>query len=426
MTSVSVDSSINVTSKNSMVETGSSWYNRLCKRLVLSSFANLETSQLVVYDGDNVYRYGDESSDLSASIHVHDAAVYKCFVVDGSIGAGEAFMKGYWSSPDVLAVVRVFCQNIKMLNKHDHNRPIFSRLMSRLVRYRNINSLTGSRKNISAHYDLGNEFFSLFLDSSMMYSSAIYKGDDMTLGQASKHKLDVICHKLKLNQSDHLLEIGTGWGGLAIYAAKNYGCKVTTTTISQQQYDYAIKSVKKAGLENQIIVLLKDYRELKGQYDKLVSIEMLEAVGFEYYQQYFSTCARLLKEDGLMCIQAITIADQRYEYAKKSEDFIKRYIFPGGCLPSVSVIADSAARYTDLQIVHLQDIGRDYAKTLADWRSAFLSKLNEVRDLGYSESFCRMWEYYLCYCEGGFLERTISTSQVLMAKPKAIYDYSRI
>jgi len=277
--------------------------------------------------------------------------------------------------------------------------------------------MTRSRDNISAHYDLGNDFFSLFLDPTMMYSSAIFEDVDRGLDEAAVAKLDEICHQLELSPGDHLLEIGTGWGGMAIHAAKHYGCRVTTTTISQEQYDYACAAVKREGVADRVTLLLQDYRSLEGQYDKLVSIEMIEAVGHEFYREYFQRCSALLKPTGKMVIQAITMADQRYEQARDSVDFIKRYIFPGGCLPSVAVIADHLARDTDMQMVHLRDITQDYAVTLAHWRSRFMDKLEAVKAMGFDDNFIRMWDYYLCYCEGGFRERIISTVQLAFAKP---------
>jgi cyclopropane-fatty-acyl-phospholipid synthase len=251
----------------------------------------------------------------------------------------------------------------------------------------------------------------------MMYSSALFRDGNMTLEAASEAKLDELCRQLELRPDDHLLEIGTGWGGMAIHAAKHFGCRVTTTTISREQYEHACARVKEEGLEERVTLLCEDYRNLTGQYDKLVSIEMIEAVGHQFYQHYFQACADLLKPDGKMVIQAITVADQRYKAARDSVDFIKRYIFPGGCLPSVAVMADHVARNTDMQMVHLRDITEDYAMTLAHWRERFLSKLESVRRMGFSEEFMRMWEFYLCYCEGGFRERIISTVQLALAKP---------
>ena len=279
------------------------------------------------------------------------------------------------------------------------------------------NTLQGSRKNIAAHYDLGNEMFALFLDDTMMYSCAIFEHPQMSLQQASIEKLERVCRKLELQPGDHLLEIGTGWGGLALHAARHYGCRVTTTTISHEQYRMALQRVEQAGLGDRITVLCEDYRNLSGEYDKLVSIEMIEAVGHAYFDTYFEQCSRLLKSDGLMLLQSITIADQRYAAAKRSVDFIQRYIFPGGCLPSVAVLSDSVARNTDMRMLHLEDIGPHYATTLKRWRQRFMARLDSVRALGYPEEFIRMWEYYLCYCEGGFRERAIGTVQVLLGKP---------
>ena len=251
----------------------------------------------------------------------------------------------------------------------------------------------------------------------MMYSSAYYQHDEMTLDQAAVAKLDLVCKKLQLTPGDHLLEIGTGWGGLALHAAGNYGCKVTTTTISEEQYRLTVARVRDAGLDDRITVLNQDYRDLDGQYDKLVSIEMIEAIGHQYMSTYFSKCASLLKADGMMLIQAITIKDQFYKTALKDVDFIKKYIFPGGFLPSITAMSDEISKSTDMKIYHLQDIGPCYARTLKDWRERFFHKLDQIRDLGYSDEFIRLWEYYFCYCEGGFIERDIGTVQMVLTKP---------
>ena len=405
---------------------GLNWQSRLIKRLVLKSLESLSEGKLTIVDGNGVFEFGDANATVTAKIVIKKFAAYQCFFSNGSIGAGEAYMQGYWESPDLLQVIRLFCMNIDTLNSVHDARPTVSRFATAMLHRLNANTMTGSRQNISAHYDLGNDFFSLFLDKSMMYSSAVYPSDAYSLEQAAEYKLDLVCRKLHLKPEDHLLEIGTGWGGMAIYAAKHYGCRVTTTTISQEQYDHARHAVEAAGLSDRITVLLNDYRELTGRFDKLVSIEMIEAVGHEYYQEYFSVCSRLLKPDGLMCIQAITIADQRFERAKKTVDFIQRYIFPGGFLPSLNAITTNVAKHTDMQLVHVHDIGLDYARTLNAWRERFYNRLEEIRSLGYGEAFCRMWEYYLCYCEGGFLERTISTVQVVVAKPQCREEYSRI
>lgn len=274
-----------------------------------------------------------------------------------------------------------------------------------------------SRANIAAHYDLGNAMFETFLDPTMMYSSAVFPRPEASLEEASRHKLDRICQQLELKPSDHLLEIGTGWGGMAIHAAKHYGCRVTTTTISKEQFEYAQARVAAEGLQDRVILLLEDYRDLTGEYDKLVSIEMIEAVGHTYYDSYFRQCARLLKPQGLMLLQAITMADQRYELARKRVDFIQKYIFPGGALPSVTAILDKLTGKTDLRLINLDDITPHYAETLKRWRQNFLAARARLHELGYDEAFVRLWDFYFCYCEDGFRERAIGTVHMLLAKP---------
>lgn len=391
----------------------------LAKKLVLSACRQIREGHLVIADADGVYHFGEpeHSATLCAKIDVHDITAYYDFFIRGTVGSGEAFMRRTWTTPDLLSVIRLMVCNIAWLSKFNASRPWLTRILLNIGHRLNSNSRKGSRKNIAAHYDLGNEFFSLFLDPTMMYSAAVYPNAKASLEQASLHKLETVCQKLDLQVSDHLLEIGTGWGGMAIYAAQKFGCRVTTTTISKEQYEFARHRVEALGLEKQVQVLFKDYRELKGSYDKIVSIEMIEAVGHEFYDSYFRLCSSLLKDNGLMLIQAITIPDQRYETARKSTDFIKKYIFPGGCLPSNEVIARCVSRYTDMQIVDLHDITDHYAKTLAEWFYRFKCNLGQVKAQGFDEQFCRMWEFYLRYCEGGFKERVISTSQILFAKP---------
>lgn len=281
------------------------------------------------------------------------------------------------------------------------------------------NTVAGSRRNISAHYDLGNEFFSLFLDSKLMYSSAFYPSDDTSLEDAATAKLERICQKLDLKPGERVLEIGTGWGGFAIYAAKNYGCHVTTATISQEQYALAKQRVTEEGLENRVTLMLEDYRNLEGTFDKLVSIEMVEAVGHQFLDSYVKKCSELLSPNGKFLIQAITIADQHYESALTEVDFIKKYIFPGGFLPSVTAISSAFTRASDFKIVHLEDIGQHYARTLRDWRTRFTDQLEEIKKQGYPETFIRMWHFYFCYCEGSFLESYIATVQIVANKPAA-------
>jgi cyclopropane-fatty-acyl-phospholipid synthase len=279
------------------------------------------------------------------------------------------------------------------------------------------NTLAGSQANIAAHYDLGNDFYALFLDETMTYSCGIFEQEDSTLEEASLAKYDRICRKLALKPEDEVLEIGTGWGGFAIYAAGRYGCRVTTTTISRAQFDLARPRIAEAGLEDRVTLLLKDYRHLTGSYDKLVSIEMIEAVGFEYFDTFFSVCSERLKDDGLMCLQAITIADQVFDRYRRSHDFIRSHVFPGSCLISLGALSASLARATDLRLIHLEDLTPHYARTLKLWRERFFANLDQVRALGYPETFIRLWEFYLCYCEGGFAERYIGDVQMVLAKP---------
>jgi cyclopropane-fatty-acyl-phospholipid synthase len=388
------------------------------RRMLTKVLSRLEGGSLTIHEGGKTDHFGDlDGPGIHAVVNVHDAAVYQQVITGGVIGSGEAYMQGHWSSPKLVDVIRLFSANLATMETMDSGSSRLRQWFLRMFHRVNINSLTGSRRNISAHYDLGNEFFSLFLDPTMMYSAAVYPSEDATLEQASLHKLDLLCQQLELQPEDHLLEIGTGWGGMAIYAAQNYGCRVTTTTISEEQFRHARDQVAALGLEDQVTVLCEDYRKLEGRYDKIVSIEMIEAVGHEYYAEYFRRCSKLLNPGGKFAIQAITVQDQRYAYARDSVDFIKRYIFPGGCLPSVEVISRHIAKDTDMQIVNLRDITIDYARTLAEWRQRFMAAREDVRAQGFDDMFERMWEFYLCYCEGGFRERIISTVQLTFAKP---------
>ena len=392
---------------------------KIAREAIFRLLSKLQVGSLTLHEGPCSHHFGsiDKPHEPQAEVHIHSPAVYSQMLTGGSIGSGEAYMKGYWSSPDAMDVMRIFSANLVLLNKFDASQSVFIKLALKIAHRFNRNTYKGSQLNIAAHYDLGNEFFQLFLDPTMMYSSALFSDKSASLEVASETKLDELCQQLELKADDHLLEIGTGWGGMAIHAAKNFGCRVTTTTISQEQYDFASARVSEEGLEGQITLLCEDYRNLTGEYDKLVSVEMIEAVGHDFYQNYFRMCSGLLKPNGKMVIQAITMADQRYKEARDSVDFIKRYIFPGGCLPSVAVMAQHIARDTDMQIVHLRDITNDYAETLAHWRQRFLANLEAVRGMGFSEEFVRMWDFYLCYCEGGFRERVISTVQLAFAKP---------
>ncbi len=389
------------------------------ERAVRARLAGIEHGEITLVDGIRSERYGRRYAKcpLAVRLQVHDPRFWSEVAFGGSIGAGEAFMQGYWSVDDLTALVRILLRNRAVLDGLETG---LARLVSPLqkgLHWVNRNTRQGSRRNIAAHYDLGNDFFQLFLDPTMMYSCAVFDAPTTTLEEAQRARLERICRKLDLKPSDHLLEIGTGWGGMAIHAAQHYGCRVTTTTISREQYELARERVAAAGLSDRVTLLLEDYRDLTGEYDKLVSIEMIEAVGEAYYDAYFGCCARLLKDDGLMLLQAITIADQRYEAARRSVDFIQRHVFPGSTIPSLTAMLGSITRASDLKLVHLEDIGPHYATTLRLWRENFFANLEEVRALGYPESFVRMWEFYLCYCEGGFEERALGDAQMLLAKP---------
>jgi cyclopropane-fatty-acyl-phospholipid synthase len=397
---------------------------RLARRVVLRQLERLQLGTLTLIDQDRTTCFGQRTAacTLSARVQVHDPRFYTEVAFGGTIGAGEAYMQGFWSCDDLTAVVRIMVQNRELSDGMETGLARLTAPLQRAFHRWHQNSKRGSRRNIAAHYDLGNELFALFLDPTMMYSCALFEREDSTLEQAAEAKLDRVCQKLQLSPSDQVLEIGTGWGGFALHAARRYGCRVTTTTISRQQHDLAVERIREAGLDDRVTVLLKDYRELNGQYDKLVSIEMIEAVGHAYYDTFFRRCSELLKPDGMMLLQAITIADQRYEQAKRSVDFMQRYIFPGSCIPSVTAMTTSLTRATDMRLFHLEDIGPHYARTLREWRERFFANLNRVRALGYPETFIRMWEFYLCYCEGGFAERATGDVHMLLAKPACRRD----
>ncbi len=392
----------------------------LLREGVMRQLRQLHKGLLVIFENGVRQTFGDNTSTLVGEVQIHDPSVWGMIASKGSIGAGEAFIHGYWSSPDLTRVIRVLVSNMDVLDAMEGGLARLGRPFIGALHWVNRNTRTGSQKNIAAHYDLGNEMFEQFLDPTMMYSAAQFLSPDDTLEQAQLNKLQRICQKLDLKPQDHLLEIGTGWGSMAIYAAQHYGCKVTTTTLSKEQFDYTQARIVAQGLQNQVTLLLEDYRDLTGQYDKLVSIEMIEAVGHHFLPVYFKQCSHLLKSNGLMLLQAITIRDQRYEQAKNSVDFIQRYIFPGGALPSLQKMLEIITRETDMNLMHMEDFGLHYAKTLRLWHENFRHAHGRLNELGYDEYFLRLWEFYLCYCEGGFLERSIGTAQLLLAKPAAM------
>jgi len=394
------------------------WFDRLCRKFTLNFLSQLRHGSITVIEAGEAQQFGDADAELNTTITVTDPAFYQKLVLAGSVGGGEAYIHGFWRCDNLTALVQIFARNLDVLDKMDSTWARLSRPMLKLLNFRNRNTISQSRRNIAAHYDLGNAMYQLFLDPSMMYSSAVYPAADSTLEQAQQHKLQQICERLQLKASDNLLEIGTGWGSMAIYAAQHYGCKVTTTTISQQQYDYTKARVAELGLQDKITLLFEDYRLLTGTYDKLVSIEMIEAVGDDFLDNYFEKCSSLLKPDGIMVLQAITMVDHRYQQYVREVDFIKRYIFPGGCLPSISRMASAVANKTDLVIRQVQDIGFDYARTLKDWCDNFMAQRDAVHQLGYDDNFIRLWHFYLCYCEGGFRERATSAVHLVLSKPQ--------
>lgn len=372
--------------------------------------------RISIIDDTKKQTFGEDNG-LTAEIRVKSRKFYSKVILGGSIGAGEAYVDGLWSCGNLTELVRIMALNMDLLNKIEQK---FSWVFQpiNILRHRlNTNSKSGSKKNIISHYDLGNEMYQTFLDPTMMYSSAIYPDESTSLEEASLYKLEAICGKLDLKPTDHLIEIGGGWGGFAIYAAKNYGCRVTTTTISDAQFDEAQKRVRAEGLEDKITLLKKDYRDLDGRFDKLVSIEMIEAVGHKFLPGFFKKCSSLLKHDGKMLIQAITIRDQAYRQYVNSVDFIQKHIFPGGCLPSNNRMLDIMSKKTDPVVKKIDDFGADYARTLKDWRERFNSSFSRIKHHGFDEAFRRLWNFYLCYCEGGFRENTISVVHVLATKP---------
>jgi cyclopropane-fatty-acyl-phospholipid synthase len=391
----------------------------LARRAVLVRLTQLAHGKLVLVDGRETRRFGQVTPafPLRVTVQVHDPRFYSDLAFGGSIGAAESYMHGAWSTDNLTGLVQLFARNRAALDGLEGGLARLTAPLQKLFHWIRRNTRDGSRRNIAAHYDLSNDFFRLFLDETMMYSAAIFTRPDMTLHAAQLARLGHICRKLDLKPTDHLLEIGTGWGGLAVYAASHYGCRVTTTTISDAQYRLARERVQAAGLAERITVLKQDYRDLSGQYDKLVSIEMIEAIGHQYLDTYFARCSALLAPHGLMLLQAITIADQHYGAARDVVDFIKRYIFPGSFIPSNTAMLTAVTRASDLRLVDLEDIGPHYATTLQHWRRNFFANLDAVRALGFSEAFIRMWEFYFCYCEGGFRERVISDVQWLLVKP---------
>jgi cyclopropane-fatty-acyl-phospholipid synthase len=391
--------------------------DRLLRQRVLGQLGLLVDGRIVLDDACGTVELGKASAAQPVRVTVSSPAFYQAVAASGSVGAGEAYMAGYWHCDDLVGLVRVLVRNRDVLDAMESGWARLGGWALRRWHALRRNTESGSRRNIAAHYDLGNEFFSLFLSSDQMYSAAYWQGDQDTLDAASQRKLQLVCQKLKLAPEDHLIEIGSGWGALAVYAATHCGCRVTTTTISREQYAAACRRVERAGLADRVTVLCEDYRNLTGTYDKLVSIEMIEAVGADYIDAYFSQVGKLLKPDGLALIQAITIEDHRYQQALRSVDFIKRHVFPGSFIPSIAAMLAAKTRVSDLALLTLEDFGGSYARTLAAWRERFMSRIAQVRAQGFDNRFIRLWDFYLAYCEGGFRERSIGVAHLLLAKP---------
>ena len=394
----------------------STFLTSIFKSGLQKKFKNLETGHISVNDGDETFTFGDSNSDEKVSVDIHSQEFYVMTGSGGALGIAEAYVAGYWSSDDVVKLFQIIIRNRDILLSLEKGFAKLVKPINKMIHRGRQNTLKGSKENILAHYDLSNDFYKLWLDPSMTYSCAFFNNDSVTLEEASIEKLDRICRKLDLSEDDSVLEIGTGWGSFSIHAAKNYGCKVTTTTISDAQFDYARSRIKDEGLESKITLINKDYRDLDGKYDKIVSIEMIEAVGYEYIPDYFSKLSSLLNNNGLVALQGITYNDQNFEVYKDSVDFIKKYIFPGSCLISIAQIIDVIKKDTDLAMVDMEDITKHYAVTLNRWRKNFMDVIPKVKEMGYSQAFINMWEFYFLYCEAGFSERNIGDVQMIFAK----------
>ena len=392
--------------------------DRLAERACRRRMERLATGSLTVHFEGAVDRYGPGGSP-EATVYIDDPAFFRSLVLGGHIGAAESYVRGEWTAADLTDLIRLFARNREVLDGLETGMARLSQPFLAVLRWANRNTRTGSARNIRAHYDLGNDFFASFLDDTLTYSAGIFESPEASLREASIAKYDRICRELELGPDDHVVEIGSGWGGFAIHAASTYGCRVTTTTISAEQHRLATRRIESAGLADRITVLLRDYRDLDGKYDKLVSIEMVEAVGHQYLDGYFEKVAGLLRPHGKAAIQAITVQDHWYDPKQKQVDFIKRYIFPGSFIPAISTLTGSAA-HTDLRLVDLHDMTPHYAETLRRWRLRFLANWSRIEAMGFDEEFRRLWEFYFRYCEGGFDEAILGSVQLVFAKPLAL------
>ena len=401
--------------------------DQLFRGFVHSAFDRIPANLKIIeqFAGGSTHELGTgDVQSVMIEIKVNSLNFYRRAVLGGNIGAAESYIDGEWDSPHLTQLVEQLSRHKNAVDKIDGPFAWASKIGASLAHQFRHNDIKNARANIMAHYDVGNAMYEQFLDHTLMYSSAIYPSDEATLEEAQQNKLKVICDKLQLKPNDHVIEIGTGWGGFAIFAATHYGCHITTTTISEAQYAEATKRVNAAGLQDKITLLKEDYRNLKGSFDKLVSIEMIEAVGHEYLPVFFSKCSRLLKPGGAMLIQAITYRDQDYSDYLKSADFIQKHIFPGGCLLSSSDLLQRYQNHTDMSVNQLEEFGLHYARTLKDWGERFEAASDTLSTLGYDERFKRLWRYYFKYCEGGFLSRRIGVVQILSSKPEAVLDFA--
>ncbi len=399
-----------------------SWLTKIYKKLVTGAFNSINIGCITLVEENERIQFGNPSSSLNVTVTVKDPAMYKLFALSGSVGAGEAYILGYWECDNLTQLIEIFALNQDQLDAFEKKFAFLSGLAHRINHLKNKNSSRGSKKNIAAHYDLGNDLYSSFLSDEMLYSCAVYPSQTATLEQAQSHKLALICEQVDLQAGDKVIEIGTGWGAFAIYAATHYDCHVTTTTISDEQHAYVAEKIRQLNLESKITLLKQDYRLLEGRYDKLVSIEMIEAVGHEYLPGFFAKCQSLLKENGAMLIQAITIADQRYKHYLKNSDFIQQYIFPGGCLPCLDEMNKQIKLKTDMVVHSVKDIGVHYARTLADWRERFIASWPEIDKVKFDQRFYRLWLFYLAYCEGAFRTRAISTVHLVARRPRFVHS----
>ena len=395
--------------------------DKLARRVMRQRLADIRGGEITLRDADQTSRLG-QALDLSVVCDVRRPRFFRQSVLGGTLSIAQSYVDGDWDCDDLTSLFRIFVRNIQTTNRLDASLSRLAAIGHRVFHWGRHNSRLGSRRNISDHYDLGNDFFRLWLDESLAYSSGIFLTPHSTLKDASLEKFDRICRKLDLKANDHVLEIGGGWGGFAIHAARHYHCHVTTTTISNDQYVVAKERIENAHLSHRITLLKQDYRDLTGQFDKLVSVEMVEAVGHQYLDRYFRKCSGLLHSEGSLLLQAIVMPESRHREYLRSVDFIQRYIFPGGCLPSVTSLMESLGRTSDLRLVHLEEFAPHYAETLRHWRRAFHEQRSDVRELGYSEEFIRLWNYYLCYCEALFEERHISVMQLQFDKQQCRQD----